>query len=132
MSTGTVFSELGAVQKLLYYMAGGEEKLLQKNLLAPYEIIAKKYNCPVTFFLNKCICPVFMNNRCCIVLQYHSSTTDEQQMLYRSSPYDSWLMTDESFLQETWKILCHLDTSLYTFLNLYDSQFCPQGEPFYV
>ena len=32
----------GAVQNLYYYMAGGEKKLLQKNLLAPYEIIAKK------------------------------------------------------------------------------------------
>ena len=32
---------LGTPQDLLYYMAGGEEKLLRQNLLAPYELIAK-------------------------------------------------------------------------------------------
>ena len=41
-------------------------------------------------------------------------------------------MTDESFLQETNKeISRNLYTSLHVFLNLHDSQFCPQGEPFY-
>ena len=40
-------------------------------------------------------------------------------------------MTDEFFLQETKKeIWRHLYTSLHAFLNLYDSQFCPQGETF--
>ena len=34
-------NDLGTAQNLLYHLAGGEEKLLQKNLLAPYEIIAK-------------------------------------------------------------------------------------------
>ena len=33
--------KLGTAQNLLYYMAGGEEKLLQKKLLAPFEIIAR-------------------------------------------------------------------------------------------
>ena len=41
--------------------------------------------------------------------------------------------SDESFLQETNKeIGHHLYTSLHEFLNLHDSQFCPQGEPFYM
>ena len=40
-------------------------------------------------------------------------------------------MTDESSLQGTNKeIWGHLYTSLHAFLNLHDSQFCPQGEPF--
>ena len=42
-------------------------------------------------------------------------------------------MTDESFLQEnneeTWR---RLYTSLHAFLNLHDSKFCSQGEPFYI
>ena len=42
-------------------------------------------------------------------------------------------MTAESPLQETNKeIGRHLYTSLHAFLNIYDSQFCPQGEPFHV
>ena len=42
-------------------------------------------------------------------------------------------MTDESFLQETNKeIWRHLYTSLHAFLDLYGSQFCPHGEPFYI
>ena len=42
-------------------------------------------------------------------------------------------MTDESFLPETNKeIWRHLDTSLHAFLNMHDSQFCSQGEPFYI
>ena len=40
-------------------------------------------------------------------------------------------MTDESFLQETNKeIWRHLYASLNAFLNLHDSQFFPQTEPF--
>ena len=38
-----------------------------------------------------------------------------------SSLYEFLLMTDEE----------NLYTSLNAFLNLHDSQFCPQGEPFY-
>ena len=42
-------------------------------------------------------------------------------------------MTDESLLQETNKeILRHLYKSLHAFVNLHVSQFCPQGEPFYI
>ena len=42
-------------------------------------------------------------------------------------------MADESFLQEATKeIWRHLYTSLHAFLNLHDSQFFPQGEPFYI
>ena len=33
--------EFGTAQNSLYYMAGGEEKFFQKNLLAPYEIIVE-------------------------------------------------------------------------------------------
>ena len=39
--SGQYSSESGTAQTLSYYMAGGEEKLLRKNLLAQYEIIAK-------------------------------------------------------------------------------------------
>ena len=35
------FFDSGAVQNSLFDMAGGEEKFLNKNLLAPYAIIAK-------------------------------------------------------------------------------------------
>ena len=39
-------------------------------------------------------------------------------------------MTDESSLQGTNnEIWLHLYTSLHAFLNLHNSQFCPQGEP---
>ena len=38
----------GTEQNLSYDMAGGKRKFLQRNLLAPYEIIAKKVHCPVT------------------------------------------------------------------------------------
>ena len=42
-------------------------------------------------------------------------------------------MTDKSFLQETnMEIWFHLYTSLHGFLNVHDSQFFPQGEPFYI
>ena len=42
-------------------------------------------------------------------------------------------MTDESSLRETNKeILLHSYTSLHALLNFHDSQFCPQGEPFYI
>ena len=42
-------------------------------------------------------------------------------------------MSDEFSLQETNKeIWLHLYTSLRAFLNFHDSQFCPQGEPFYI
>ena len=40
---------LGTVQNLLYDMAGGDENLLEKNLLAPYEIIAAKLTAPSLF-----------------------------------------------------------------------------------
>ena len=53
---------LGTAQTLLYYMAGGDEQIVAKNLLAPYEIITK-IQLPCHLFFKKCICPVFMNNR---------------------------------------------------------------------
>ena len=37
----------GTEQNLFYDMAGGKGKFLRRNLLAPYEIIAKKTLCPV-------------------------------------------------------------------------------------
>ena len=40
---------LGTVQRLSYDMAGGEETILEKNLLAPYEIIAEKLIAPPHF-----------------------------------------------------------------------------------
>ena len=39
---------LGTEENLSYDMAGGKGKFLQRNLLAPYEIILKKTHCPVT------------------------------------------------------------------------------------
>ena len=39
----------GTVQNLLFDMAGGDEKFLEKNLLAPYEIIAEKLTAPSPF-----------------------------------------------------------------------------------
>ena len=39
----------GTLQNLLYDMAGGEENFLEKNLLAPYEIIAEKLSAPSPF-----------------------------------------------------------------------------------
>ena len=42
-------SPKGALQNLLYDMASGEEKFLEKNLLAPYEIIAEKLTAPLPF-----------------------------------------------------------------------------------
>ena len=54
------------MKNLLYDMTGREENFLERNLLAPYEIIAEKPTVPSPFPQgpSKCICPVFMNNRC--------------------------------------------------------------------
>ena len=41
--------DLGTVQNLSYDMAGGDEISLEKNLLAPYEIIAEKLTVPSPF-----------------------------------------------------------------------------------
>ena len=38
----------GTEQNLSYRIAGGNETFLQRNLLAPYEIIAQKIHSPVT------------------------------------------------------------------------------------
>ena len=50
----TVF--LGKMQNLLYDMAGGEEKFLQKSLLKPYKIIAKN-QLPRHLFLKNVFAP---------------------------------------------------------------------------
>ena len=52
--------KLGIAQNSLCYMAGGEEKLLQKNLLAPYEIIAENTTAqfrPVIFSIKDASAP---------------------------------------------------------------------------
>ena len=107
-----------------------EKKNCCRKICSPRMKSLQKSNCPVTFFLTKCICPVFMNSRCCIVSITFELSKDH--MKGSSSPYEFLLMTDESFLQETnWEISRNLYTSLHAFLNLHDSQFCPQGVPFY-
>ena len=50
---------LGTGQNLLYYMAGGEEKLLQK-ICSPRMKSLQKIQLPSRLFLRKCICPVFI------------------------------------------------------------------------
>ena len=66
------------------------------------------------------------------VEQYTTNELAKDHKKGSSSSLLEWV-TDESFLQETNKeIWCHLYTSLHAFLNLDDSQICPQGEPFYV
>ena len=76
----------------------------------------------------------------------HLSRIQEQQLLYSttnkltkdhkkgsSSLKESLSMTDKSFLQETCKEIWRYSyTSLHAFLNFHDSQFCPQGESFYI
>ena len=48
MKAKQVVAMLGTKQNLSYDMAGGKGKFFQRNLLVPYEIIAKKAHCTVT------------------------------------------------------------------------------------
>ena len=41
------YINLRTLQNLSYDMAGGEDNFLEKNLLAPYEIIAEKLTAPL-------------------------------------------------------------------------------------
>ena len=43
---------LGTVQNLLYDMAGGDEKFLQKICLPRKQLLQKKPNCPLPFLKN--------------------------------------------------------------------------------
>ena len=51
------------MQGLLCDMVSGEEKFLQKTLVAQYETIANNQQ-PRHFVLKKGLCYVFMDNRC--------------------------------------------------------------------
>ena len=46
-------SDVGTDQNLSYDIAGGKGKFMQRNLLAPDEIIAKKTHYPISFPIKK-------------------------------------------------------------------------------
>ena len=86
-------------------MAGGEEKLLQKNLLALYEIIAKK-QLPNHLFPSKMHLPCIHEQQ-----MLYSAIIAKDHMKGSSSLYEFLLMTDDE----------NLYTSSNAFLNLHDS-----------